>query len=65
METETALVRTDGIGVLHTVAHIGLHLALVVNPCDTEGHDTVGHTKTLYQVGGLKLGVLVILFFNG
>ena len=65
METETALVRTDGIGVLHTVAHIGLHLALVVDPCDAEGHYTVGHAEALNEVGSLKLGVLVILIFDG
>lgn len=36
VETYAALVRTDDIVVLHTITHISLHLALVVNPSYTE-----------------------------
>jgi hypothetical protein len=42
-----------------------LHLTLVVNPCNAEGYDTVGHAEALNEVGSLKLGVLVILVFDG
>ena len=64
METDAALVRTDGVVVLYAVAHIGLHVALVVYPCHTERNDAVGYAKTLYKVCTVELGVTVVLFFN-
>ena len=30
--TQTAFVRTNGVVVLHAIAHVGLHVALVVYP---------------------------------
>ncbi len=50
MEADAALVGTDGVVVLHTVAVVGLNLALVVNPCYTELVDAVGDAETLYEV---------------
>jgi hypothetical protein len=42
-----------------------LRLTLVVDPCNAEGYDAIGNAKTLNEVGSFKLGVLVILIFNG
>ena len=64
METNATLIRTYGVIMLHTIAHIGLHIALVVNPRHTERNDTIGYAKTLYKVCTVELGVTVVLFFN-
>ena len=64
MITQTAFVRTNGIVVLDTITHVGLYLTLVVNPCDTEFANTIGDAEALNEVGLLKLGVLVVLFFD-
>ena len=50
VETDTALVRTDNVVVLDAITHVGLHLALVVNPCYSEFNHAIGDAKTLYQV---------------
>ena len=65
MEADTALVWAYGIVVLDAVAHIRLHVALVVNPVDAELYNAVGHTQTLDEVVAVELGVLVVLFLNG
>lgn len=65
MEAYSALVGADGVVVLHTVAHVGPHVALVVNPVDAELDDSVWNAKTLYEIGLLKLRMLVIFFFDG
>ncbi len=64
METDTALVGAYSVVVLNTVAHVGLDLALVVHPCNTELINSVGNAKTFYQVSLVKLGVLVIFFLD-
>ena len=64
MEADTALVGAYGVVVLHAVAHVGLYLTLVVHPCDTERVDAVGDTETFDEVYFVKLGVLVVLFFD-
>ena len=64
MEADAALVGTDGIVVLHTVTHVGLHLSLVIYPCHTELIYAVRYAEAFYQVGFLKLRVLVVLFFD-
>ena len=58
--------------MLHAVAHVGLHFALVVNPIHAELVDTVGDAEALNELYLFKLGVLVVLlldsgehFFNG
>ena len=61
---DTAFVRANGIVVLDAVAHIGLNVALVVNPSHAELDDAIGYAETLYQVCTLKLGVLVVFFFD-
>ncbi len=65
MITETAFIRANGVVVLDTVTHVGLDLALVVNPCDAELVNTIGNAKALNQIGLFKLGVLVVLFLDG
>ena len=64
METNAALVRTDDVVVLYTVAHVCLNLALVVNPCDAELIHAVGDAEALYEVHLLKFRVFVVLFFD-
>ena len=64
VEPYTSLVRADDVVVLHAVAHICLHLALVVNPCHAELHNPVGDAEALDEVRTVKFRVLVILFFD-
>ena len=65
VETNAAFVRADGVVVLHTVAHVGLYVAFVVNPCHAELNQSVRNAQALNEVGFLKLGMLVVLFFDG
>ena len=65
METQSAFIWADNIVVLDTVAHVGLHVAFVVYPCDTELNESVGNAKTLDKIALLELRMLVILLFNG
>ncbi len=65
MIAQAAFVRANGVVVLDTVAHVGLHVTLVVNPSDAELVYSVGNAKALDEVGLFKLGVLVVLFFDG
>ena len=64
METDTTLVRTDGIIVLNTVAHVILHLTLVINPRNAEREDAVRNTQTVNQIISFKFGILIIDIFN-
>ena len=64
METDTSLVRTDGIVVLYTVAHVGLYVALVINPCHTECDDTIGNAKTLNKIGAVEFRMTVVLLLD-
>lgn len=65
METDTAFVRANGVVMLNTVPHVGLHLTFVVDPGDTEREDAVGNAKTFNQVVTVELGVFVVSFLNG
>ena len=60
METDTALVRTNGHVVLYTVSHVCLYVALVINPRYTECEDSVWNTESLNKISFLKLWVLVV-----
>ena len=64
METETAFVRTDSRIELHTIAEVGLHLTLVVNPCNTESEDTIGLYHTLHNLRLFKLRMLIVNLFD-
>ena len=65
MKTDAALVRADGVVMLDAVAHISLHVALVINPVNTELQDTVGYTQSLDEVRPVKFRVLIVLIFCG
>ena len=65
VEAYAAFVRADGVVVLHTVAHVGLHATFVVGPCDAELVHAVGDAEALDEVGALEFGVLVVLFLDG
>ena len=60
VEAQTALVRADGAVELYAVAEVHLHLAFVVNPGHPERDDTLWFDDTLYDLGFLKLRMLII-----
>ena len=60
MKTHATLVRTNGIVVLNTITHIGLHTPLVIDPIDAKRHYAVGNAKPLYQINSLKFRVLIV-----
>ena len=62
--TQTAFVRANSIVVLDTITHVGLNIALIIYPSDTELTNTIGDAKALDEVCLLKLGVLVVLFLD-
>ncbi len=65
VETETALIGTDGAVELDAVAEVRLDLALVVHPGHTEGEDAVGFDHPLHDLCLLELRMLVIDLFDG
>ena len=65
METNSALVRTDGVVVLDAVTHISLHIAFVVDPVDTELNHSVWYTQTLDEVVAVEFRMFVVLLLNG
>ena len=65
METHTTLVRANGVVELHTVAQVGLHLALVVYPGHAESENAVGLDHALNDFSFLELGMLVVLVLHG
>ena len=65
VETQTALVGTDGAVELHAVAEVHLNLALVVYPRHTEGDDALGLYETFEQTLGLEFGMLVVNVLDG
>ena len=60
VETQTALVRPDGVVELYAVACIGLYLAVVVHPCHLESENPVRLHNPLDNLGCLELGMPVI-----
>ena len=64
MEADAAFIRADSVVVLHTVSHVGLHVAFVIHPSDPELIDSVGDTQTLYQVRFVELRMLVVFLFD-
>ena len=63
METDTTLVRADGVVELYAVADVVLNFSLVVNPGHAECEDAVGLDHALYDAGLLPLGMLVVYVF--
>ena len=64
MEAETALVWTDSIVELDSVTGVGLDLAVVINPGDTECKNPVRLHKPLNNPGVFKLRMLVVNILN-
>ena len=64
MEAYAAFVRAYGVVVLYAVAHVRLHVALVVHPCHTEGDDAVGDAQAFNEVGAVEFGVTVVLVLD-
>jgi hypothetical protein len=50
---------------LHTITHVGLHVALVVGPRDAELIYAIRDAEAFDEVDLVELGVLVVLFFDG
>ena len=65
METETALVGTDGAVELHTVSGIGLDLSLVIHPRHAEGEDAVGFDHAFDYLSLFEFGMLVVNVLDG
>ena len=64
METETALVGTDRAVELYTVSEVDLDVTFVIHPRYAESEDAVRLDDTLDDVCLLKLGMLVVDFFD-
>ena len=47
MESQAALIRTNGAVELYAIAYVYMHFALVVCPRHTERNDTLGLYKAL------------------
>ncbi len=60
METDAALVGTDGIVKLYAITNIVLHLATVVDPGHAECDDAVGLYHALDDFCFFKFGMLVV-----
>ena len=50
--------------MLDTIAHVGLHVALVINPVDAELDDAVGDAQPLNEIGAVELRMFVVLFLD-
>ncbi|CDE58517.1 uncharacterized protein BN799_00556 [Prevotella sp. CAG:873] len=64
METDTAFIRAYSVVELYAVAYIVLDFALIINPSNAEGEDTVRLDHALYDFIALEFGVLVVDLFN-
>ena len=64
METNTALVGTNGIIKLHTVTDVDMNFSLIVRPGHAEGQDSVRFNKALNDFSTFKFRVLIIHIFN-
>ena len=60
METQTALVRTDGAVELYTVTEVHLYLALIIHPWHTESDDALRLHDAFDNACALELRVLVV-----
>ena len=65
METQTALVGTDGVVELDTVAGIHLHLSFIIDPRHAEGENTVGFDDALDDLRRFEFRMFVIHVLNG
>ena len=58
VETKSALVGTDSAVKLNTEAAVDLHIAVVINPRNTELDNSFGLDDTLHNAGGYVVGSL-------
>ena len=63
METDTTLVRANGIVKLHAIAEVGLNITVIIGPGNAESEDTVGLNKALDDTGLFKFRMLIVDFF--
>ena len=50
METDSSFVRTYSIVVLDAVAHIGMHISLIICPGHPKRENPIGNTEPLDQI---------------
>ena len=60
VETQSALIGTDGAVELHAVTRVDLYVAVVVNPRHPEYDDALGLHQALNNLSFLKLRMLVV-----
>ena len=60
MEAQTAFVWAYGTVELYPVTDVDMHLALVVNPWDTERNDALRLNKTFDKLCLFEFGMLVV-----
>ena len=64
METQSALIRTNGAVELHAVARIDVHLALIIGPRHAEHDHALRLNEPLDDLCFLKFRVLVVYIVN-
>ena len=65
METDSSFVRTYSIVVLDAVAHIGMHISLIICPGHPKRENPIGNTEPLDQIAFFKLDIPIIGIFDG
>ena len=65
MESQTALVGTDGVVELHAIARIDLYLAQIIDPGHLKGKLTIRFNDALSDLVRLELGVLIVGLLHG
>ena len=65
VETDTALIRSYGIVVLDTVAHVVAHSSFVIYPRHTERKHPVGNAQALNKIITLEFRIFVIHILDG
>ena len=65
METDSSFVRTYSIVVLDAVAHVGMHISLIVCPGHPKRENPIGNTEPLDQIAFFKLDIPIIGIFDG
>ena len=65
METDSSFVRTYSIVVLDAVAHVGMHISLIICPGHPKRENPIGNTEPLDQIAFFKLDIPIIGIFDG
>ena len=64
METDSSFVRTYSIDVLDAVAHVGMHISLIVCPGHPKRENPIGNTEPLDQIAFFKLDIPIIGIYS-